>query len=134
MRAALEFQFKTASSAGATLQIELLHPESIPNTPDYVHNAYFEGLAKANPSADAEPSLISALWTSQGGLSQLGQDEALTANKTGSSAILLSNTFGRAQREQFQAGWQTDLGQTIRRQVQALMSVQDEAANIDPIL
>ena len=134
LRAALEFQFKTASSAGATLQIELLHPESIPNTPDYVHNAYFEGLAKANPSADAEPSLISALWTSQGGLSQLGQDEALTANKTGSSAILLSNTFGRAQREQFQAGWQTDLGQTIRRQVQALMSVQDEAANIDPIL
>ena len=134
LRAAIEFAVPAADRKTATISLEMLHPDSLPNTPDYRNNVYFEGLANENPAADDANSLISALWVAAGGLSPEGQDEALTANKTGSSAILLSSTFGRGERTMMQLGWQVDLGATLRKQARALMSVQEEAANVAPVL
>ena len=134
LRAGIEFLVPVHARKQATIQLELLHPDSLPDDPAYRNNVYFEGLANENPAADDATSLISALWVTAGGLSPEGQDEALTANKTGSSAILLSSTFGRSERLMFQLGWQKDLGATIRRQARAVMSVQEEAANVAPVL
>ena len=64
-----------------TLEVELLHPDDLPEGPQWANNVFYEGVALEN-AGDDYPSLNAAAYFAPGGINQTEQRAALDAVKS----------------------------------------------------
>lgn len=86
-RAVQSMEQRLSGARDVRIEVDFLHPQDQPSSPEYANNLYFEGVALPG-AGDVHGSLLDAFYLSIEGLSPTGQRLALDAGKKGLSAFI----------------------------------------------
>ena len=118
------------AAADLVVEFEFFHPDDQPL--GLANNLFFEGTA---PGDNAYGSLMSAWWTSPGGVVQRGQTTALEGSKKSKPAITKPKELTRDQSDGLRGGWATDISGTMRAMADAMLehNALGDGVTVDPV-